>query len=245
MGAASGPCCSTEGQRFSNIGACHGNAHAESHQRTLARGPLRTQTGALVLDDICTSEFFEVAFDLTPNSSRPQTSSILRLCRSSGMWRYMPAFFFLPGSTRLECRMGRPDNHNATCAIVHNLRIGTRHHVVARLEDSCFTLAVDGESKSVIDGYDRCRYTPAVGVQFWIGDSSNGDPCADALVANVVYTLLGRPGELRRRETATIEECDMCFDGTSGEDPVPAPQRVPLLQLASLHSTKAKRKQQA
>lgn len=198
------------------------------------------------MDDVVTAEEFELSFDLTPNSAKPERTSILRLSRSSGMWRYMPAFFFLPGSTRLECRMGRPDDHSLACATSEGLTIGTRAHVVVRLVGAILALYVDGESKCTITGYERSRYTPAAGVHFWIGGSVDGEPSADALVANVMYTYLGRPLHVSSVGNVDLEDLEGISEehftartwiAADSDRFAVAPRPVPVLRLEGIASS--------
>jgi len=159
--------------------------------RTLLKGSVQVKADTIVAQGLTTSPEFEFSFDLTPTSVRGFMSSILLLSATGAHYGHqgdrMPAFLFMPGSTRLIAYMGRPGGHNDACSTLQAVPLATSSQIVARLKGADFSVLIDGKPGCSISGYGQ-KYPAMQGVKLWVGDRFN--EAAGASVANVRYRPL-------------------------------------------------------
>merc|ERR1719401_676068 len=93
-------------------------------ERTLLDGNRSIKRGQLILDDVMTSEDFELTFDLTAKGyagAGTVLASIFLMTITNTAYGHpgdrMPSFMFNGGTTKMIVYMGHPAKHNADCAV--------------------------------------------------------------------------------------------------------------------------------
>lgn len=164
-------------------------------ERTLVDEERELEKATMIVDDLITSEDFEIEFDLIMHKvMTTNVGGILKVTNTSGWYGEpgdrMPAFLFGWNSSKIMTHMGKAGKPNDFCQSRYGMPVGKVQHIMARLQGSAYTMYVNGEESCTLRGFsDGSKYPAQRGVQVWLYDQFN-DP-GFASIANLRYKALG------------------------------------------------------
>jgi hypothetical protein len=142
-----------------------GGKLAGGRQYRLKKNKLLTRT-------FSTAPQFLLQFDLYTYNSRAGWRNIFHFTKGGnccGITQRMPAFWLIPNTFKVHCRMSRPGSGNDGCNTPTNLAIQKWHTLTASLSGKTWAIRINGKLQCKRATYSR-KLGAQTKVQVWSGD---------------------------------------------------------------------------